>query len=267
MQRETQTATIVVHSSCWTTHGNRCDGLTVCGRFNVEADPLSRLLLELVRMRHPGPDNHNAAPTETIVVLRLGSDGEPELVPMRWWLTPYWTREPSTRYAMFNARAETVDRSRAFREPFARRRCVVPVSGFYEWAKVHQPAATGPGKLPYYIHPQDAPGMLLAGIWDRWRDPESQQPLESFAILTTDASEGLAFVHNRQPVMLTFAGARRWLDPDAQPDSLKALLRGTLPVDLEAVPVSTYVNNARHKEPRCLQPVADPVAVPADPAS
>lgn len=236
----------------------------MCGRFNVDADPLSRLLLELVRLRHPGPDNHNAAPTETITVLRLNSDREPELVPMRWWLTPYWSKQSGTRYAMFNARSESVDRSRAFREPFARRRCVVPVSGFYEWTKAR--SAEGPRKLPYYIHPREVPGMLLAGIWDRWRDPDSAETLDSFAILTTDASPGLAFVHDRQPVMLSFEDARRWLDPDAAPDSLKALLQSRLPVDLEAVPVSTHVNNARHKEPRCLEPVADPVRVPAEPA-
>ncbi|MEQ8859406.1 MAG: SOS response-associated peptidase [Pseudomonadales bacterium] len=238
----------------------------MCGRFNVEADPLSRLLLELVRLPHPGPDNHNAAPTETIVVLRRDADGEPELVPMRWWLTPYWAKEPGTRYAMFNARSESVDRSRAFREPFLRRRCVVPVSGFYEWAKIQQPTSDGKRKLPYYIHPRALPGMLLAGIWDRWRDREDGAGLESFAILTTDASVGLEFVHDRQPVMLSFDGARRWLDPDADPESLKALLKSAIPVDLEAVPVSTYVNNARNKDARCVEPLSAPVVVAAAPA-
>jgi putative SOS response-associated peptidase YedK len=237
----------------------------MCGRFNVDADPLSRLLLELVKLRHPGPDNHNAAPTETIVVLRLDEAGAPELTPMRWWLTPHWAKDAGTRYAMFNARSETVERSRAFREPFRRRRCVVPVSGFYEWAR--QSDGDGRGrKLPYYIRPHDAPGMLLAGIWDRWRDPESGETLESFAILTTDAAEGLAFVHDRQPAMLGFADARRWLDPEASTEELKALLSSRLPVDLDAVPVSTYVNNARHKDPRVLEPIADPVAVPAEPS-
>jgi len=247
----------------------------VCGRFNVDADPLSRLLLELVRLRHPGPDNHNAAPTETIVVLRLDDQGEPELVPMRWWLTPYWAKDAGTRYAMFNARSESVERSRAFREPFRKRRCVVPVSGFYEWAKPAanasvRSAAEGEGKpgrkLPYYIRPQQnqLPGMLLAGIWDRWRDPDSGEVLESFAILTTDAAAGLEFVHHRQPAMLDMAGAKRWLDPAAEPAALKALLGAGVPVPLEALPVSTYVNNARNKDARCIEPIGKPVAVPAE---
>jgi putative SOS response-associated peptidase YedK len=183
----------------------------MCGRFNVESDPLSRLLLELVRLRHPGPDNHNAAPTENIVVLRLGEGGAPELVPMRWWLTPYWAKEVGTRYAMFNARSETLASSRAFREPFRRRRCVVPVSGFYEWCRRTEGGAAG-GKVPYYIRPQAADGLLLAGIWDRWRDAASDTVLESFAIVTTPAADAMAFVHNRQPVMLSLEDARGWLD-------------------------------------------------------
>ncbi len=235
----------------------------MCGRFNVESDPLSKLLLELVRLRHPGPDNHNAAPTESIVVLRLDDVGEPELVPMRWWLTPYWSKEPATRYAMFNAKSETVDQSRAFREPFHRRRCVVPVSGFYEW--VHARRSGGEGaKMPWYIHAHALPGLLLAGIWDRWRSREGGEVVDSFAILTTRAAAGLEFVHDRQPVMLSMADARRWLARDTPRDELKALLGAVVPVALDAVPVSTYVNNARNKESRCTEPVGEPVAVAAE---
>lgn len=236
----------------------------MCGRFNVESDPLSRLLLELVRLRHPGPDNHNAAPTETIVVLRLGKQGEPELVPMRWWLTPYWAGEPGSRYAMFNAKSETVERTPAFREPFRHRRCVVPVSGFYEWARTRERTSDGKSRLPYYIRPRDLPGLLLAGVWDRWRNRESNEVLESFAILTTKAARGLEFVHDRQPVMLALREARRWLDPAAPADELKAMLGPAVPADLDAVPVSSYVNDARHKEVRCLEPIGAAVTIPAE---
>lgn len=237
----------------------------MCGRFNVESDPLSRLLLELVRLRHPGPDNANAAPTETITVLRLDDAGDPELAPMRWWLVPYWSRERTTRYAMFNARAERIEQSRAFREPFQRRRCVVPVCGFYEWARLPKPAAGGGRKAPYYIRPQNAPGMLLAGIWDRWRDSAGGEVLESFAVVTTRAAAGIAFVHDRQPVLLSMADARRWLDPASSPEALRALTAPAIPEELDCVPVSTFVNNARNKDAgRCVEPIARPVAVPAE---
>jgi putative SOS response-associated peptidase YedK len=233
----------------------------MCGRFNVTADPLSTLLLELMGQGHPGPDNFNAAPTETIVVGRLADDGSPELVAMRWWLTPFWAREMSTRYSMFNAKSENVHQSPAFREPFRSRRCVVPVSGFYEWAR------TSGQKLPYYIHPHGLPGLLLAGIWDSWRNPQSNEILESFAVLTEPANPALAFVHSRQPVMLSLAEAHHWLDKHTPKDELRALMDSSLPVTLDAVPVSSYVNNARHKDARCVEAIAEPVVVPAAPAS
>jgi putative SOS response-associated peptidase YedK len=242
----------------------------MCGRFNVEADPLSRLLMDLVGLPHPGPDNHNAAPTETLTVLRRAVDGAPELVPMRWWLTPNWARDADTRYSMFNARTETVDQSRAFREPFRKRRCVAPVSGFYEWAQRAPDATQGqpagpPRKIPWYLRASDAPGLLIAGIWDRWRGPDPDAPeLLSFAILTTAASARLAFVHDRQPVMLSPVDAERWLDASVPIDALVPLLGPRVPVPLTVVPVSTWVNNARHKDRRCLEGVGPALQVVDD---
>lgn len=230
----------------------------MCGRFNVASDPLSQLLLALVGLRHPGPDNVNAAPTETIAVLRLDEAGEPAITPMRWWLTPFWAKEISTRYSMFNAKSETAHKSPAFREPFRKRRCVVPVSGFYEWAR-HKDR-----KLAYLIQASDQPGLLLAGLWDRWRDPETDEELLSFTILTEAATPAMAVIHSRQPVMLTLAGAHRWLDPATPAEELDALLEPAIPLDLDAVPVSSHVNNARHKDARCLEPVGEPLHLPAE---
>jgi putative SOS response-associated peptidase YedK len=233
----------------------------MCGRFNVETHPLSRLLLEMIGMPHPGPDNPNAAPTERIAVVRRGDEGAPEVVTMRWWLTPHWAKEPGTRYSMFNAKAETVHESRAFRDPFRRRRCLVPISGFYEWTRQDG------RKIPWHIRPRQDPGLLLAGIWDTWRDPAGDEVLESFAVITTDAAAGLAFVHNRQPVMLGIGAAWRWLDHDTPVDALRGLLAPGVPVPLDVVPVSTWVNNARHKDARCTDPVGASVPVDATPGS
>lgn len=225
----------------------------MCGRFNVSSDPLSQLLMELVGMTHPGPDNHNAAPTENIVVLRLSEVGEPELVSMRWWLTPFWSKEVTSKYSMFNAKSETAAKSPAFREPFRKRRCVVPVSGFYEWVRENNQ------KLPYYITSADTPGLLLAGLWDHWTNSETGDVLESFTILTTAAAPGMEFIHKRQPVMLTMEDAHRWMDPDNA--KFVELINSVMPQELEAIPVSTYVNNARHKDHRCLEAVAAPVYI------
>lgn len=228
----------------------------MCGRFNVTSDPLSQLLMELVGMAHPGPDNFNAAPTEMITVLRLSETGEPQLVPLRWWLTPYWTKAPSAKYSMFNAKSETAHKSPAFREPFKKRHCVVPVSGFYEWTRRNGQ------KLPYYITPQEVPGLLLAGLWDRWTNRDTGEVIESFAVLTAAATQAMEFVHHRQPVMLSLAQAHSWLDSDNADHA--ELLAPHIPLALAAIPVSTHVNNARHKDARCVEPIGTPVVLPAD---
>ncbi len=225
----------------------------MCGRFNVTSDPLTVLLMELVGLPHPGPDNFNAAPTETIQVLRLDEAGSPELVPMRWWLTPYWSKGPTTKYAMFNAKSETAAKSPAFRDPFKKRRCVVPVSGFYEWTRLNKQ------KVPYLLKPHDDPGLLLAGLWDRWRNPETDEWLESFTVLTVPASPAMEQIHKRQPLMLSVEDARSWMDPDN--DGFASLISSDLPVEIDAVPVSTYVNNARNKDDRCMDPIGKPIAL------
>ena len=227
----------------------------MCGRFNITSDPLAQLLMELVGLPHPGPDNHNTAPTEQVPVLRLDSAGEPEIVPMRWWLTPYWAKEMSTRYSMFNAKSETIAKSPAFREPIRKRRCVVPVTGFYEWQRVKGQ------KLPFYITPSEFPGLLLAGVWDRWRNPASGDVVESFAVLTTAAHAAMEFVHNRQPVMLSLGDAHRWLDTDVALVDLQGVMDPDLPMQLDAIPVSTYVNNARNKDDRCMDPIGKAIVL------
>ena len=231
----------------------------MCGRFNITQDPLTQLLQELVGLTHPGPDRFNVAPTEMVPVLRQQPDGGYELVSMRWWLTPFWAKESGTKYSTFNAKVETAAKSASFREPYRKRRCVVPVAGFYEWAKGQLDGK--PAKLPYYLHPSEGPGLLLAGLWDSWRDPATDERLESFTILTTAAHEALRFVHHRQPVMLTLDDARRWLDPAVATAELEALFDSLLPLELEATPVSTYVNNARNDGPRCVTPIGDALLI------
>ncbi|MEM9743094.1 MAG: SOS response-associated peptidase [Pseudomonadota bacterium] len=231
----------------------------MCGRFNVTSDPLTQLLQELVGLSHLGPDRFNVAPTTDVPVLRQSLDGGYELTPMKWWLTPFWAKSAATKYSTFNAKVETAGKSPSFREPFKKRRCVVPITGFYEWAKGQLDGQ--PAKLPYYIKAQDHAGLLLAGLWDRWRDPETGSELESFTILTTEANEALRFVHARQPVMLSIEAARQWLDPGNATDAFADRFLSLLPMALEAIPVSTYVNNARNEGPRCITPIGDAVLI------
>ncbi len=227
----------------------------MCGRFNVASDPTARLFMLLAGEDVEIPDLYNVAPTDEAPVVRERRHGR-EVALLRWWLIPYWSKEPKTRYAMFNARAESLERSRAFKGPFERRRCIVPISGFYEWQ-------TEDGKkIPYYVRPSDEPGIALAGLWDSWRGED--ETIESFTIVTTKVHEKLEFLHNRMPVMLSVENAERWLATATDKDTLKAMLAPSIPYDLEVVPTSTYVNNSRNKGIECLEITGNPRFIARD---
>lgn len=237
----------------------------MCGRCNIDSLPLARWLLAELGVPWSAPTNPNAAPTETLTVLRRGAQGALEAAPMRWWLTPHWAAEPSTRYSLFNARAETLATSPAFRDAFRQRRCVLPVSGFYEWSAAPAAAAGAgrPVKVPWYLHADGSDGLLLAGVWSHWSDPQGATAFDSFAVVTTPAHASLGFVHHRQPVMLAPAEVERWLAADASRTMLAPFLEPGLPVALAIDPVSTRVNNARHKEPDCTTPIGPAVHLSA----
>ena len=229
----------------------------MCGRLNVVADPLVEIFVQLTGEQYPGADNRNAAPTEQVWIVRESRDAARRADAARWWLTPYWSKTLNTRYAMFNARAEGLPTSNAFGEPFRRRRCVVPVCGFYEWTR------TRIGRMPYYVRPAGERPMLLAGVWDRWRDPATGAGSIGFAVVTTAATPGLAFLHDRQPRMLSFDEACAWMDGRTRQADLDAMLAPALPQALDVIPVSTHVNNARNKEPLCTEPIGDAIPVEA----
>ena len=232
----------------------------MCGRLNIRASDLTQMLLEFLGEAYSGEDNFNAAPTENIPVLRMNEQGRVELTSMRWWLTPSWAKEPSTQYSMFNAKSETAATSPAFRGPYAKQRCVVPVSGFYEWCREQGQ------KVPYLIHGQSEPTLLLAGLWDCWSPRGSAggaASLYSFTLLTTAAHEQMLAVHHRQPIFLTKDQAKSWLDMAIPTEELEPLFASKLPVPLHGSPVSTWVNSARNKDSRCHQIIGPALAIQA----
>ena len=143
---------------------------------------------------------------------------------MRWGLVPSWTASPEGDkshdfFRMFNARCETISSKRAFSSLIARRRCVVPISGFYEWT--NEPALMGSKrcKQPYYVHSgSPSSPFLVAGLFDVWQGGEGSPPLYTYTLLTTDSGSKLAWLHDRQPVILTTPGAvAAWLDTAQYP--------------------------------------------------
>lgn len=193
----------------------------------------------------------NVAPTQQVPVVRLSDERRRELVGLRWGLLPHWSPQAATPYSTINARAETVATKPAFRDPFRRRRCLVPADGFYEWQ------LAGKKKQPWFIRLSDAPLFAFAGLWDRWQGPDGKV-VETFTVLVTAANEIVRPIHERMPVILHPNDYAVWLDVELfDRQGLEALLRPFPPERMEAFPVTTWVNSPTHDDERCSSP-ADP---------
>lgn len=179
---------------------------------------------------------------------------------LKWGLVPSWAKEPGIGNSLINARAETVGSTPAFRAAFRSRRCVVPVSGFYEWK-----GQKGEDKRqPFYITPTESgdegePGILtLAGLWESWHGPDGAA-VETFTILTTAANADIKPLHHRMPVILVSPDdVTAWLDPSTTIDRVTALLRPAEPGGLRSWPVSARVNSPGQEGPSLIQPVDPP---------
>jgi putative SOS response-associated peptidase YedK len=180
---------------------------------------------------------YNVCPTTTIDTI-VGADGKRQLVPMRWGLVPSRWSKPlkELKLATFNARAETVTEKPFFREAFKRARCLIPVSGYYEWQD------TPSGKQPYYFTAQDgSPALTISGIWDEWRDKANGETLKSCTMIITEPNSFVAEVHDRMPVPLAEKHFEPWLSGKAGLELLKPA-----PNDLlQKWPVSKGVNSSR----------------------
>ena len=167
----------------------------------------------------------------------------------KWGLIPSWAKDPSIGAKLINARSETIDEKPSFREAFKRRRAIIPVDGFYEWARA------GDKKQPYYIHFKDDRLFGFAGLWEKWRTPDGEN-LESCSILTTEANEVLSAIHQLMPVILHPDTYDLWLDEDERKQDLrKELLRPYPAVEMSAYQVSTAINSPYHQGEELVQPI------------
>lgn len=176
-------------------------------------------------------------PTDPVDVVRE-KDGQRELVQARWGLVPRWWSKPikELRAATFNARAETVETKPFFRDAYKRNRCLIPMSGYFEW---HD---TATGKQPWYFTTRDgSPALTAAGLWDSWRNSETGQPLLSCTMIIGKPNALVAEVHNRMPVLLTERQFEVWLSGDAGVDDLKPIRSDYL----RKWPVSRRVNSSK----------------------
>ncbi len=164
----------------------------------------------------------------------------------RWGLVPFWAKDPSIGYKMINARSETVAQKPAFKQSFARRRCLIPADSFYEWMK------DGPRKRPFNIGMKDDSVFAFAGLWDSWEPPDGP-PVESCTILTTAANSLVSALHDRMPVILPPEHCEAWLNAPASEAS--SLLLPFDPAPMKRYEVSLLVNNPKNDSPECIAPL------------
>lgn len=179
------------------------------------------------------PD-YNVCPTNTIDTV-IGR----ELVRMRWGLIPGWWSKPlkEMRFATFNARSDTIAQKPMFRSAFKRNRCLIPVSGYYEWMEMPD------GKQPYYFSRKDGLPITIAGIWDEWTDKESGKSLKSCSMVITEPNKFAAEVHDRMPVIIEQKDFEKWQVADVK--ELSALMKPASEKILQKWPVSRRVNSSR----------------------
>ena len=226
--------------------------------------------------------NHNTAPTTDVFVVYADGTSR-RLDTFHWGLVPRWAKDLRIGNRLINARAESVAEKPAFRAAFARRRCIVPADGFYEWNRPEGASR----KQPWFIHRPDGEPYAFAGLWEQWRgnlptttggsgdgdggsegdgdggsegdgdggSEGDEVTVRSATIITGPPNEKMARLHDRMPVILPASAWATWLDPGSSPAELAALL---VPAPLEVIefhPVSTEVNNVRNKGPQLTEPV------------
>ena len=211
-------------------------GRDVCGRFAFFAPPDAVARQFGIGHTPSLEPRYNISPTQPVPVVRWDRQGVASLDMLRWGLIPRWAKDPTIGNRMINARAETVSQKPAFRDAFARRRCLILASGFYEWGE------TFAGKRPFFISRSDQEIMGFAGLWERWR-AGTEPGLESCVIITTAASPALAEVHDRMPVILPPDAQTSWLTEGTRPEDLLALLGSVGEGQFEIRQVNRNVNN------------------------
>ena len=221
----------------------------MCGRFAFFAPP-DTIARQFGLTDPPSLEpRYNISPTQPVPVVRRDQDGGSGLNLLRWGLIPRWAKDPSIGNRMINARAETVSEKPAFREAFARRRCLILASGFYEWGE------TPSGKRPFFISRSDEEIMGFAGLWESWRS-EANQVVESCVIITTNAAPNLAGIHERMPVVLAPDTQTVWLADGAAPENCLAALRSGVAEGLAIRPVERTVNNPSNDGIELIRPAA-----------
>ncbi len=220
----------------------------MCGRFTLHRS--GEVVAEAFDLPVVPPlqPRFNITPSQPVAVVRSGTGQEGrELVFLRWGLMPDWAEDPSIGNDLANSGSETVATKPSFRQAFRSGRCLVMADGFYEWQQING------RKQPYHIRWPDERPFGLAGLWERW--DKGGDPVETCAILTTEANELMQPIHDRMPVILPPEHYSFWLDPRCGDiEKLAKLLRPYPSGQMVAYRVSTLVNNPKNDVAKCIEP-------------
>lgn len=229
----------------------------MCGRYVDPKEADDERLWHIGRHNsNPFQQRFNVAPTMQVAAVLLASDGLLELNAARWGLVPHWWKKPTLPSLSFNARSEEAAEKPMWRESLARRRCLMPARGWFEWCE-HQKAVSPSGKpcnQPYFLFCPDEPAIAFAGLWSTWTRADGSVLL-SCALMTKEAAPSIAGIHHRMPVVLPREHYSDWLNPANGTTQALELIH-TAREDLDGYPVSTRVNSVRNDSPDLLDRAA-----------
>ena len=222
----------------------------MCGRVIQTSTPEAiRRLFDAIAPAPNAPPRYNGAPSQELMVLRRNPEtGERTLQLLRWGLIPSWTKDAKGGRKPINARAETIATSPMFKAAYAKRRCLLPIDGFFEWKAIKGSKT----KQPYALAMKDRSPFAVAGIWENWTRPDTGEAIRSFAVITCEANQLVNQIHDRMPVIIAPTDYDRWLGPEIDPRDLMK----PFPAELMTMwPVSTRVNSPRNDDAALLDPV------------
>lgn len=220
----------------------------MCGRYSLTTD--SETLAEhfqVLREIRFQP-SYNIAPSQKILNIVELDDGSRKAVNLFWGLVPSWSKDSKNSAHLINARIETIREKPSFRSAFKHRRCLIPADGFFEWQKQEH------GKQAFHIHREDRQPFAFAGLWEQWQ--HETETLYTCTIITTAASKLMQPIHDRMPVIITPDHYHDWLNKTANADDTFDLLDNQAYADMNTTAVSDWVNNPRHDDNRCIQPLS-----------
>ena len=217
----------------------------MCGRYVITSAPEAIRALFRYWEQPDFPPRYNVAPTQPVLIVRLAT-GVRSFALVRWGFIPAWVKDPRNFTLLINARSESMADKAAFRNAMARRRCLFPADGFYEWQARSR---------PHFIRPRRGGPIAFAGLWETWMGPNGEE-VETACIVTTAANRTLAPIHDRMPAVIAPDALDMWLDCEKVDSTMAAALVAPAPEDLfEAYEISTSVNRAANDSPELIAPL------------